>query len=60
MAKTLGGLRRIISSAAIRDCPHKILDPRHFRPVEGTCRCDDPDHTIMASWGYEWKNGRWT
>jgi len=53
-------LFRTLSSAAIRDCDHYILDPDHYRE-NGTCLCDDPDAEIMDSWGYAWseEKGRW-
>lgn len=52
---------RVLSAAAIRGCEFFILDPDHYRE-EGTCRCDDPDHEEMDSWGYVWSDekGRWT
>jgi hypothetical protein len=37
---------------------HKIMVPEHYRPDE-SCRCDDPDHRAMASWGYRWDGHRW-
>jgi hypothetical protein len=42
----------------VDECPHLIWVPEHYRE-DGTCRCDDPDHAVMASWGYEWKDGAW-
>ena len=45
----------------VMDCPHLILVPEHYRE-DGTCRCDDHEHQIMADWGYTWNAGvqRWT
>ena len=40
-------------------CPHCIFDSDHYRK-DGSCRCNDINHTIMAVWGYKWKNGRWS
>lgn len=48
---------RTISSADIRACPHYIMVPEHYR-ADGSCRCDDPDATVMAEWGYRWDNLR--
>lgn len=52
---------RFISSDAIRSCPWCILMPQHYRS-DDTCRCDDPEHTDMAEWGYVWddETRRWT
>lgn len=52
---------RTIKSSSIGKCPFYILDPEHYREDE-SCRCDDPDHEIMDSWGYTWdkETGRWT
>lgn len=47
-----------ISSDDIRRCPHYIMVPVHYR-ADGTCRCDDPDATVMAEWGYKWNGERW-
>ncbi len=60
-----GGLRvrhvRTISQSSIGACPHFILDPSHYRDDE-TCKCDDPNATEMADWGYTWDaaKGQWT
>ena len=49
-----------IEQAYLAACPHCILMADHYR-VDKSCRCDDPDHTQMAEWGYVWNgNGkRW-
>ena len=49
---------RVLRKGTILACSHLILDPSHYRE-DGTCRCDDPTHTEMAEWEYEWKDGRW-
>mgnify|MGYP000906895109 FL=1 len=43
----------IIRQADIRRCPHVIFNPTHYR-ADGTCRCNDPTHTEMKTWGYKW------
>jgi len=37
----------------IRQCPHLIMWPTHYRE-DGTCKCDDPNDTDMPEWGYTW------
>jgi hypothetical protein len=32
--------------------------PEHYRE-DGSCRCDDPDHTDMDDWGYVWDGKLW-
>ncbi len=49
---------RLIRLADIKACPHLIMVPEHFRD-DGTCRCDDPEHTEMVDAGYEWRDGAW-
>lgn len=49
---------RTLRQSAVGRCRHFILDPQHYREDE-SCRCDDPTHTIMAEWGYEFGNGLW-
>lgn len=51
---------RTIAQTAIQRCPFFIFMPEHYR-TNGTCRCDDPEHTEMAEWGYSWdeSNERW-
>lgn len=41
-------------------CPRLILSGEHYRD-DGTCKCNDPNETVMAEWGYEWSDatGRW-
>ncbi len=34
-------------------CPHFILVGNHYRG-DGTCKCDDPNETVMREWGYKW------
>ena len=51
---------RHVKLSAIANCPHLIFAAGHYRP-DGTCRCDDPDHTVMAADGYTWnaQSHRW-
>jgi hypothetical protein len=49
---------REISQADLRRCPHFIMAAEHYRE-DGTCRCNDPEATDMAEWGYEWRDGQW-
>ena len=44
----------------MRKCPHYIMAFEHYR-IDGSCRCDDPSHLDMATWGYVWnyKTLRW-
>ena len=49
---------RRIAQSAIGRCRHFIMVPEHYREDQ-SCRCDDPTHTEMAAWGYEWGNGAW-
>lgn len=39
-------------------CPHFIFAGEHYRE-DGSCKCDDPNETIMAAWGYVWRKGQW-
>lgn len=39
-------------------CPHLIFAGEHYRD-DGSCKCNDPDETVMAEWGYVWKDGLW-
>ena len=50
---------REIKQADMLKCPHCIMVAEHYR-ADGSCRCDDPDHTEMRAGGYRWKKGRWT
>lgn len=52
---------RTLPQSAISACPHTILDPSHYRD-DGTCKCDDPNATEMAAWGYTWnaEKGQWS
>lgn len=44
---------RTLKQSSMAACPHFIMVPEHYRDDE-SCRCDDPDHTEMAEWGYTW------
>jgi len=44
---------RDISQDDIRRCPFYIMIPEHYRE-DGSCRCNDPDHSEMITWGYVW------
>lgn len=44
---------RLIRRADIAACLFVILMPEHYRQ-DGSCKCDDPSDTDMASWGYSW------
>lgn len=46
-------LARQISMDSIRACRHLILSPEHYRE-NGTCRCNDPYHSVMKERGYTW------
>jgi len=50
---------RTIKQSSIGNCPHFIFDPEHYRADE-SCRCDDPNHTDMAEWGYVWDGKLWS
>lgn len=39
-------------------CPHFILTAEHYRE-DGSCKCNDPNETVMAEWGYVWRKGQW-
>ena len=49
---------RTIQQSSVRKCPHFVLTPEHYREDE-SCRCDDPNHTDMAEWGYVWDGKFW-
>ena len=49
---------RSIKQASMLKCPHFIMVPEHYRADE-SCRCNDPDHTEMADWGYVWDGSLW-
>src|SRR5262245_17718038 len=49
---------RMIRQSAMAACPHFIMVPEHYRTDE-SCRCDDPEHSEMAAWGYMWDGARW-
>jgi len=50
----------VMRQADMLKCPQCIMVPKHYRP-DGSCRCDDPDHTEMAEWEYTWdeETQRW-
>jgi len=50
---------RTIKQSSIVNCPHFIYDLEHYREDE-SCRCDDPNHTDMAEWGYVWDGKLWS
>lgn len=50
--------QRDIKRSDILACPHVIMVPDHYR-LDGSCRCDDANHSIMADWGYTWDKNRW-
>jgi hypothetical protein len=49
---------RVIKQSDIAKCPHCIMVPNHYRD-DGSCKCNDENETVMAEWGYEWKDGQW-
>ena len=51
-------ITRELPQSAMQKCPHCIMVPEHYRD-DNTCRCDDPDHTDMSEWGYDWRDGQW-
>jgi hypothetical protein len=46
---------RHIKQSDMAKCPHYILMPQHYRE-DGTCKCNDPNETVMKEWGYEWED----
>lgn len=56
---TLSNVREIAQSDIAR-CPHYIFVADHYRE-DGSCKCDDPNETVMREWGYHWseKAGVW-
>ena len=50
---------RSLRQSSIQACPLFMMVPQHYRSDE-SCRCDDPDHTEMAEWGYVWDGKVWT
>ena len=44
---------REIRQSDIMKCPHYIMLPEHYNS-EGTCKCRDPNETVLAEWGYVW------
>lgn len=49
---------RVIKQSDLQRCPHTILVADHYRD-DGSCRCDDPDHLVMAEWGWVWDGSVW-
>jgi hypothetical protein len=49
---------RDIPQDMLRACPHGLMAPEHYR-ADNSCRCDDPKHVTMRSWGYVWSDGLW-
>ena len=49
---------RTIQQSDMRKCPHFIMMADHYR-TDGSCRCDDPEHTDMSEWEYEWNGKAW-
>ena len=49
---------KTIKQSSIGNCPHFIFGPEHYRADE-SCRCNDPDHTELAEWGYVWDGDIW-
>lgn len=52
---------REIKQSDLMKCPHCIIVAEHYRP-DGSCKCNDPDETVMREWGYKWskRKRRWT
>lgn len=48
---------RILKHSDLMRCPHTIIATEHYRP-DGTCKCDDPNETVMKEWGYRWNGKR--
>jgi hypothetical protein len=44
---------RMLKTADMLKCPHVIIMPEHYRE-DGSCKCNDPDNTVMVEWGYVW------
>jgi len=55
-----GLIETVLQQSDVLLCPWYILDPMHYR-ADGSCRCDDPEHSKMLEWGYKWnrKAGEW-
>ena len=51
---------RVLRQHDMLKCPYVIMMPEHYRS-DGSCRCDDPAHSLMKEWGYTWDEqaGRW-
>jgi len=46
---------RTLPQGAVAACPHHFFDMNHYRE-DGTCKCDDPNETIIGTWGYVWSD----
>ena len=55
------GKVKVMHRAMIEKCPFVIITPEHYRD-DGSCRCNEREHTIMQEWGYTWDDTaqRWT
>lgn len=49
---------KTIKQSDMVKCPHYIMAHEHYRN-DGTCRCNDSEHSEMKEWGYKWKDGKW-
>lgn len=49
---------REIKQSDMLKCPHCIMMQQHYRS-DGSCKCSDPNETVMAEWGYEWNGSVW-
>lgn len=48
----------VMRQSDILKCSHCIMMPEHYKQ-DGSCRCGDVTHTVMAEWGYEWDGKGW-
>lgn len=49
----------LLRHADIMKCPHAIIMSEHYN-ADGSCKCNDPNATVMAEWGYKWDGSKWT
>lgn len=56
---TTRGLSDTVPLAFVLECPHHIMSAEHYQE-DGSCRCDDPGHLEMRSWGFVWRGDRWS
>jgi hypothetical protein len=56
MTNELADMLRSVKIVVVQPqrCPHFILDVRHYREEDGSCKCNDPKEKIMKKWGYHW------